>query len=141
MKCFYFQGPDRCDRCKNAKDGPFCVAECPMTKYQDENDVCQPCHENCDEGCTGPKNTVGPGGCNSCPLVIFHEDKHSITGCLRQDSECPEGFYKQMISSHSSYPLLAGKEVSLSFTSSGAVHVCINMRITYCAHRELIEEC
>ncbi|CAM4595889.1 unnamed protein product [Leuciscus chuanchicus] len=57
-------GPDKCTFCANYKDGPHCVPRCPqgvpgekdilIWKYADENRVCQSCHENCTQGCTGP---------------------------------------------------------------------------------------
>ncbi|XP_016368297.1 epidermal growth factor receptor-like isoform X1 [Sinocyclocheilus rhinocerous] len=57
-------GPDKCTICANYKDGPHCVTRCPqgipgekdvlIWKYADTMRVCQPCHENCTQGCTGP---------------------------------------------------------------------------------------
>uniref|UniRef100_A0A8C1YA62 Receptor protein-tyrosine kinase n=1 Tax=Cyprinus carpio TaxID=7962 RepID=A0A8C1YA62_CYPCA len=57
-------GPDKCTGCANYKDGPHCVPRCPqgipgekdrlIWKYADRMRVCQPCHENCTQGCTGP---------------------------------------------------------------------------------------
>uniref|UniRef100_A0A673K1W0 Receptor protein-tyrosine kinase n=1 Tax=Sinocyclocheilus rhinocerous TaxID=307959 RepID=A0A673K1W0_9TELE len=57
-------GPDKCTVCANYKDGPHCVPRCPqgipgekdilIWKYTDRMRVCQPCHENCTQGCTGP---------------------------------------------------------------------------------------
>lgn len=57
-------GPDKCTVCANYKDGPHCVHRCPqgvpgekdtlIWKYADVTHVCQPCHENCTQGCTGP---------------------------------------------------------------------------------------
>uniref|UniRef100_A0A8C1HIZ8 Receptor protein-tyrosine kinase n=2 Tax=Cyprinus carpio TaxID=7962 RepID=A0A8C1HIZ8_CYPCA len=57
-------GPDKCTGCANYKDGPHCVPRCPqgipgekdrlIWKYADRIRVCQPCHENCTQGCTGP---------------------------------------------------------------------------------------
>ncbi|XP_026062579.1 epidermal growth factor receptor isoform X2 [Carassius auratus] len=57
-------GPDKCTACANYKDGPHCVTRCPqgipgekdvlIWKYADAMRVCQPCHENCTQGCTGP---------------------------------------------------------------------------------------
>uniref|UniRef100_A0A9J8BIA4 Receptor protein-tyrosine kinase n=1 Tax=Cyprinus carpio carpio TaxID=630221 RepID=A0A9J8BIA4_CYPCA len=50
--------------CANYQDGPHCVTRCPqgipgekdvlIWKYADTMRVCQPCHENCTQGCTGP---------------------------------------------------------------------------------------
>nr|XP_014354429.1 PREDICTED: receptor tyrosine-protein kinase erbB-3 [Latimeria chalumnae] len=56
-------GPDHCVKCAHYKDGPHCVETCPegimgkrglIFKYPDPNGVCQPCHENCTQGCKGP---------------------------------------------------------------------------------------
>ncbi|XP_026137105.1 epidermal growth factor receptor-like isoform X1 [Carassius auratus] len=57
-------GPDKCTFCANYKDGPHCVPRCPqgipgekdilIWKYADSMRVCQPCHKNCTQGCTGP---------------------------------------------------------------------------------------
>ena len=92
-----FQGANQCtSECRNAQDGPYCVSQCPITKYKDERNVCQSCHENCDSaGCTGPRNTIGEGACNSCYLTLS-VDRKNISECLPQDAECPAGFYKQL---------------------------------------------
>ncbi|MBN3324666.1 EGFR factor, partial [Atractosteus spatula] len=57
-------GPDKCAECAHFKDGPHCVHKCPsgipgendtfIWKYADEKKVCQLCHPNCTQGCTGP---------------------------------------------------------------------------------------
>ncbi|KAG7488810.1 hypothetical protein MATL_G00038350 [Megalops atlanticus] len=64
-------GPDKCTECAFFKDGPHCVHKCPhgvpgegdtvIWKYADQERVCQQCHENCTQGCTGP----GLAGCNA----------------------------------------------------------------------------
>ncbi|KAM9440269.1 epidermal growth factor receptor [Clarias gariepinus] len=58
-------GPDNCMECVNYKDGPHCVSRCPqgipgekdtlVWKYPDSTRVCQLCHPNCTQGCTGPE--------------------------------------------------------------------------------------
>uniref|UniRef100_A0A1A8CXK3 Receptor protein-tyrosine kinase n=1 Tax=Nothobranchius kadleci TaxID=1051664 RepID=A0A1A8CXK3_NOTKA len=63
-------GPGNCTKCANFHDGLFCVSRCPqgvlgeddtlMWKYADEKRVCQLCHKNCTQGCTGP----GLEGCH-----------------------------------------------------------------------------
>uniref|UniRef100_A0A8C1MWW3 Receptor protein-tyrosine kinase n=1 Tax=Cyprinus carpio TaxID=7962 RepID=A0A8C1MWW3_CYPCA len=67
-------GPDKCTVCANYQDGPHCVTRCPqgipgekdvlIWKYADTMRVCQPCHENCTQGCTGPdlKDSAGVVG-------------------------------------------------------------------------------
>ncbi|KAI1902030.1 hypothetical protein AGOR_G00040510 [Albula goreensis] len=64
------RGPDACVECAHFKDGPHCVHRCPhgipgegdtfIWKYADKMKVCQPCHKNCTQGCTGP----GLDGCD-----------------------------------------------------------------------------
>ncbi|XP_036374455.1 epidermal growth factor receptor [Megalops cyprinoides] len=64
-------GPDKCVECAHFKDGPHCVPKCPhgvpgegdtyIWKYADKMRECQPCHENCTQGCTGP----GFEGCDT----------------------------------------------------------------------------
>jgi len=91
------QGADQCDACRHVQDGPYCVAECPTSKYANASGICLPCHPNCTEsaGCTGPLDTVGPGACNSCALVHFDDVNGTQTmRCLREDTECSSGFYR-----------------------------------------------
>ncbi|XP_040921570.1 melanoma receptor tyrosine-protein kinase-like [Toxotes jaculatrix] len=62
-------GPDQCSQCAHFKDGPHCVSRCPhgvlgdgdtqIWKYPDSTGQCQPCHQNCTQGCSGP----GLSGC------------------------------------------------------------------------------
>ncbi|XP_030612275.1 melanoma receptor tyrosine-protein kinase-like isoform X2 [Archocentrus centrarchus] len=59
----YGPGPDQCSQCAHFKDGPHCVARCPhgvqgeggtlIWKYADRMGQCQPCHQNCTQGCSG----------------------------------------------------------------------------------------
>ncbi|CAL8402257.1 unnamed protein product [Gadus morhua 'NCC'] len=68
------QGPDQCFECAHSKDGPHCVGRCPhevpvdgemvISKYADAQGLCQPCHQNCTQGCSGP----GPAGCHRAPV-------------------------------------------------------------------------
>jgi len=71
-------GPGNCTDCRNVKDGPFCTTVCPTSKY-DASGECQPCHENCVDGCTGPENTIGPNGCNSCEKAIINGDVNVVS--------------------------------------------------------------
>ncbi len=95
-------GPGQCHSCKHSKDGPFCVAECPVVKYRDPaTGECRPCHENCvDGGCTGPRNSIGPGACNSCEKALISADSSEVVRCLREDDPCPDGYYESVPSSH-----------------------------------------
>ena len=44
-------GAGCCIECKYAKDGSFCVENCPNNKYKNNtNKECQPCHETCTLG-------------------------------------------------------------------------------------------
>ena len=66
-------GPGNCTRCKHVKDGPYCVALCPTSKFNDSGE-CMSCHENCVGGCTGPENNIGARGCRSCEKAIINGD-------------------------------------------------------------------
>jgi len=105
---------DSCIRCKNVKNGPYCQSECPITKYPDDNGVCQHCHENCQEyGCTGPQNSVGQRACNACDIAMY-DRSHNITVCLAPDSDCDTGYFKHLILP-SKYGPMTGKKVGFSF--------------------------
>ena len=117
------QGADSCDDCKNSKDGPYCVKECPIGKY-DDNGVCNPCHDNCFGGCKGSESTVGLNGCNSCKKSLFLpnkiNNKTSIDRCLAENEACPDGFYFEVISRH-----LAEKDLNnLKLEGKAACKVC-----------------
>ncbi|XP_053564090.1 receptor tyrosine-protein kinase erbB-3 isoform X2 [Bombina bombina] len=70
-------GPDGCVQCANYRDGQHCVSECPngilgdeepIFKYPDANKNCQPCHENCTQGCIGP-------GLQNCANMALRADE------------------------------------------------------------------
>ena len=91
-------GPGNCDRCAHAKDGPFCVAECPKGKYHDlRYGECMSCHDNCRDGCSGPDNSVGPNGCNSCDKAIIGGDLMEVVECLPESEPCPEGYFIEIV--------------------------------------------
>ena len=96
---YHFQGADKCDECRNFRDGPFCVESCPNSadrnvyKFADENKVCQPCHANCVGGCNGSANTVGPNGCNLCHVSVANEAETGIVKCLNETEPCPSGYF------------------------------------------------
>lgn len=86
-----------CMQCKNVKDGPHCVAECPSHKYNN-NGFCEECDRSCVDGCTGPSNKLGEGGCNSCGKAIINSTDPSFVGhCIRADELCPEGYYQEYV--------------------------------------------
>ncbi|XP_077952554.1 melanoma receptor tyrosine-protein kinase isoform X2 [Gasterosteus aculeatus] len=59
-------GADQCSQCANLKDGAHCVRRCPHgVKYADRTGRCQPCHQNCTQGCSGE----GLPGCNGAPVA------------------------------------------------------------------------
>ena len=96
------------------KDGPYCVPECPKSKYSDENNVCQACHANCDpeKGCVGPRNTIGPDACISCLIAVIADDGFNVTKCLPPDSYCDDGFYMKTLATRHLGPM-AGKQVGM----------------------------
>ncbi|XP_045784894.1 epidermal growth factor receptor isoform X1 [Maniola jurtina] len=100
-------GPSRgnCTRCKHVRDGPYCMAECPDSRYVSENGTCLPCHQNCFNGCTGPANTVGEGGCNSCKKAIISVEA-TVESCLKENEPCPDGYYNEWVGN---VKLLEGK--------------------------------
>ncbi|XP_027860188.1 melanoma receptor tyrosine-protein kinase isoform X2 [Xiphophorus couchianus] len=65
----YGPGPANCSKCAHFQDGPQCIPRCPhgmlgdgetlIWKYADKMGQCQPCHQNCTQGCSGP----GLSGC------------------------------------------------------------------------------
>lgn len=79
---------DQCIKCKHVRDGPFCVPECPSSKYNDSGQ-CKHCHENCVGGCEGPENNIGANGCHSCEKAIMNG--HIPEGCLQKKEPCPDG--------------------------------------------------
>ena len=94
------QGPANCTHCKNYKDGPNCVSQCPSFKYPDDNKVCQPCYENCKQevGCTGPNANLGYRGCKECSGLVLVLDTHTRgfqdTKCVNGTVEqCEDGFW------------------------------------------------
>ena len=113
-RCCVGQGDEKCVQCKHKKDGPYCVPQCPKSKYADENNVCQACHDNCDteKGCTGPRNTIGPDACLSCAIAVISDDGLNVTKCLPPDtnSRCDDGFYMTTLPTLPVRPM-AGKKV------------------------------
>uniref|UniRef100_H3DC71 Receptor protein-tyrosine kinase n=1 Tax=Tetraodon nigroviridis TaxID=99883 RepID=H3DC71_TETNG len=62
-------GADKCVECTNFQDGPYCMPSCPngvndgqrglIFKFPNREGHCEPCHQNCTQGCSGP-------GLNDC---------------------------------------------------------------------------
>ena len=105
-------GPGKCVKCKHVKDGPFCVTECPNTKYNNTFGECQDCHRNCVGGCKGPANNIGAMGCNSCDKAIINKELE-VVQCLHESESCPEGYFYEWVGPEGQGKLkaLAGKAV------------------------------
>ncbi|XP_029698332.1 melanoma receptor tyrosine-protein kinase-like [Takifugu rubripes] len=73
-------GPDQCSQCAHVQDGPHCVAHCPqgmlgegdvvIWKYPDSRGQCQPCHQNCTLGCSGPGRSGCTGSVTHSALAV-----------------------------------------------------------------------
>ena len=66
-------------------------------KYHDlRYGECMACHDNCRGGCSGPDNSVGPNGCNSCDKAIIGGDLE-VVECLPESEPCPEGYFIEIV--------------------------------------------
>ena len=91
------QGADQCSKCKNTKDGPFCVEKCPVGKYNNRTlGECMPCHSNCVGGCNGPENKLGPNGCVACDKALINSDLE-VVQCLQEKQACPDGSFYEYV--------------------------------------------
>ena len=90
------QDANQCDKCKVAKDGPFCVAQCPSSKYLDHSGHCTDCHNLCDDqGCSGPLPDQTENGCVSCKLPLLALPTSTQATCLPEESDCPPEYYRR----------------------------------------------
>ncbi|CAH0768676.1 unnamed protein product [Bemisia tabaci] len=128
-------GAGNCTRCKNVKDGPFCVPACPSSKYSRDGE-CLPCHPNCMDSCTGPENNIGPNGCRSCEKAITNADV-VVERCLQKNESCPDGYYYEWVVGQEQGPLkpLAGKAICRK------CHPRCKKCIGYGFHVEVCQEC
>lgn len=142
-------GPSNCTACKNVRDGPYCVAECPISKYN-YNGECKPCHENCISGCTGPNNTLGIGGCNSCEkAIVSMYNPNVVEQCLKVDETCPDGYYHEFIGPQEEGLLksLTGKSVCRKCHSrcknctAYGIHVSVCECLRYSSSEQCEDEC
>ncbi|CAD6211930.1 GSCOCG00003904001-RA-CDS [Cotesia congregata] len=126
---------ENCNKCKHMRDGPFCVKECPTSKYND-NGICKPCHKNCVGGCEGPENNIGPNGCHSCEKAIMNNSSVP-EGCLQKLDNCPEGYFYEWVSPQEKGPLklLAGKAVCRR------CHPLCKNCTGYGSHEQVCREC
>lgn len=124
----YGEGPGNCTLCKHVtirgKDNSTtCLNQCPEMFFANENNICLPCSDKCAEGCTGPLDIVGIGGCNTCDLAIETKDKlnKTIFRCLSDGTanRCPYNYYVTYISKETSIHLL-GSEILMG--SSACFH-------------------
>ena len=68
-------------RCSYFSHGQTCVTSCPLMTYSDKNKVCQECHPECADGCSGSTAF----NCTSCQRKTM-----DVLGeCV---AECPTGF-------------------------------------------------
>lgn len=103
----------QCFNCKNVKDGPYCVSECPNHKYNN-NGHCEECDKSCIDGCTGPSNKLGEGGCNSCSKAVINStDPIIVRYCIKYEEPCPEGYYQEYVApqAYGTYKFSPGKPV------------------------------
>ncbi|XP_043475369.1 epidermal growth factor receptor isoform X2 [Leptopilina heterotoma] len=126
---------EHCNQCKHVRDGPFCVKQCPLSKYND-NGQCKLCHENCVGGCTGPENNLGTSGCRSCEKAM-HEEHNILGDCLQKKDSCPEGYYYEWVSPQEQGYLkkLAGKAVCKK------CHPRCKKCTNYGIHEQVCQEC
>ena len=88
------QGSDQCDKCKVAKDGPYCKDKCPSRKYLDSSGICRDCHEYCDDqGCKGPRPDQSLEGCIACQLPLVANISSKQAMCLPPKSKCPSEYF------------------------------------------------
>ena len=80
-----------CFACKYVKEESTCLKECPVSKYNDTNGECQPCHDYCmmryNASCSGPSPTdcdvCKPGTYDAVPKKrVIGECKPCHENCL-----------------------------------------------------------
>ena len=136
LTCFG-SGADNCHECKNARDGPFCVDQCPDGKYMDKNTgECMHCHENCVNGCLGPDNSLSPNGCKSCDKAIINADLE-VVKCLKENETCPEGYFYEWV-----VPQIEGKLKPLAGKAiCRPCHFMCKKCNGYGSHKDVCQEC
>ena len=128
-------GPQKCHKCKNVKDGPFCVEKCPLSKYNNSYGECQDCHNNCQEGCHGPENNIGPRGCVTCDKAIINKELE-VVQCLQEKELCPMGYFLEWVGPQDGkLKPLAGKQICRP------CHPLCKKCSGYGFHEDVCEEC
>ncbi|KAL5015013.1 hypothetical protein ScPMuIL_009283 [Solemya velum] len=68
---------------------------CGPGRYMDGRGKCKLCFGFCgNDGCTGPSDVLGEGGCSSCWLGM--EQNSSLVKCVSPYQDCPDGFYSDL---------------------------------------------
>lgn len=93
-----------CWQCKNVKDGPYCVANCPKHKYSNGS-TCEDCNPVCRDGCTGPSNKLGQGGCNQCGKTVITSINPFAGYCIKDNETCPDGYFQEYLGPSTEGPL------------------------------------
>lgn len=146
--CYGSEAQD-CFKCKNVRDGPHCVAECPIHKYSN-NGVCQECDKSCLDGCTGPSNKLGEGGCKTCSKTVIlnhpiNSNTSSSSYCVKAEENCPEGFYQEYASPQSDGPLKSwiGKPIcrKCHHRCKGCTGMGTHVSVCECAKYVVGEQC
>ncbi len=107
-----------CFECKNYKlrvnETAFkCVEKCSLLHYYDSGvKECLPCYEHCYE-CTGPGNTIGPGGCTKCSNALVENDfDYSVIKCIASENyTCGENFFTGVVPENLKSHPLKGKKI------------------------------
>ena len=90
-----------------------CVEKCPLLTYSDPvSKECLPCYKDCYE-CTGPKETIGPGGCTKCSNALVSNDAaYSIVKCIAKEVDtCGDNHFIKVVPENLKTHPLKGKRV------------------------------
>ncbi|XP_043278213.1 epidermal growth factor receptor isoform X2 [Venturia canescens] len=124
-----------CQECKHVRDGPFCVPECPASKYTDKAGVCRHCHDNCVGGCEGPENNIGSNGCHSCEKAIMNG--HMPKGCLHKVEPCPDGYYYEWVNPQEQGELRSQAGYAVCKKCHSRCKICTG----YGIHEQVCQQC
>ncbi|XP_048773673.2 epidermal growth factor receptor-like isoform X3 [Ostrea edulis] len=136
-------GPGNCTKCrhftiKHRDKSITCLNQCPEMFYPNENNTCLPCHDNCAEGCTGPSDIVGEGGCNTCELGIeFKElDGKSRFRCMldSESQRCPHNYFLSYVSRQTSSHLVGSSACFICDEMCDGCHLSSNLNCIKCKY-------